>query len=122
MNWTKFLTDLCQQKNLTLVQTEVLACLAEGKLPTKEEWRQTYIESVKRSVEIEAFTQRLRNIYRKFDITDRGEKLPILYRLIKDKYEEYQSKDVLFSGTGLTNIHPRFPDEIFKQKINNVIF
>lgn len=122
MNWKEFLTALSQQReyNLTPGETEVLMCLAEGKPPRWEELRQAYIKSYSH-IEMEAFTQRLRKIYRKFNITVDGEKLPILYRLIKDKYEEYQSKDVLFSGIGLTNIHPRFPDEIFKQKIDNVI-
>ena len=117
MNWTKFLTYICQEYYLTPPQTEVLLCLKEDENPTKQGLR----KACSTDIGEEAFTQRLRNIYKEFDITDSGPRLPKLYRIIKDKYEEYQNSNTLFSGMGLTNIHHRFPDEVFKQKIDNVI-
>jgi hypothetical protein len=86
MNWTKFLTYICQEYDLTPPQTEILLCLKEDENPTKQGLR----KACSTDIGEEAFTQRLRNIYKEFDITDRGPRLPKLYRIIKDKYEEYE--------------------------------
>jgi hypothetical protein len=122
MNWTNFLNTLCQQReySLTHLETEVLMCLKEDGLLSKEEWRQAYIASYS-SIQDDAFTQRLKSIYKKFDITVNGSKLPILHRIINEKYQEYQKKNTLFSGMGLTNIHSHFPNEVFQQKIDNIL-
>lgn len=117
MNWTKFLIYICEEYHLTSSQIEVILCLKEDESPTIQRLR----KACQADIGEEAFTQRLRNIYREFDITDSGPRLPKLYRIIKDKYEEYQNKNTLFSGMGLTNIHSRFFDELFKQKIDDVI-
>ena len=95
-------------------------CLKEDESFGKEEWRQAYFESYS-MIQDDAFTQRLKNIYKKFNITISGAKLPILYRLIQEQYREYQIRDTLFSGMGLSNIYPHFPDEVFKEKIDKSI-
>lgn len=122
MNWKIFLEVLCksQEYNLTSLEAEVVMCLEKDKYPAKQDLLETY-ERLYSTIEPEAFTGRLRNIYRKFDITSDGHKLPKLYKYITEKYIQYQNKDIFFSEIGLTYVYQSFPRDIFGEEINNVI-
>ena len=72
-------------------------------------------------LEPEALTQRLKNIYRKFDINNRGHKFSQLQKYLANKYLAYQNKDIFFSEIGLNYIYPQFPRQRFTQKLNLVI-
>ncbi|WP_088243770.1 hypothetical protein [Calothrix rhizosoleniae] len=122
MNWEKFLEVLCKrgEYGLTSLETEVVMCLEETKCQTKNDLLQTYINSYS-IIEDEAFTQRLKNIYRKFKITGKGHKLPQLHKYLTAKYIQYKNKDVFFSEIGLTYIYPNFPRDRFGKEIYNII-
>jgi hypothetical protein len=120
MIWNKFLEAICREYNLTLLEIEVVMCLEESKCPTKNDLLQTYIELYS-PIENEAFTQRLKHIYKKFQITDKGHKLPQLYKHIIEKYSEYKNKKIFIYDIGLTNIHEKFPREKFEKEIDNLI-
>ena len=122
MSWNIFLETICKRREygLTAVEIEVLMCLAEAKCPTKNDLLSIYI-SLYSTIEEEAFTQRLKNIYRKFEITDRGHKLPQLHKCLTEQYIQYQDKDIFFSDIGLTYIHPNFPRDRFGAEIDRVI-
>jgi hypothetical protein len=122
MNWKNFLEILCksQEYNLTSLESEVVMCLEKDKYPTKHDLFQTY-NRLYSTIEEEAFTQRLKNIYKKIHITGNGHKLPQLHKYITKKYIQYQNKDVFFSEIGLTYIYQSFPGDIFGKEINNVI-
>jgi hypothetical protein len=122
MSWPTFLDALCNRKEygLTLLEKEVIMCLEENLAKTKYELFQSYKNSCS-NIEEEAFTQRLKNIYKKFNITGRGQKLPQLYNHISEEYSKYKNKDIFFSEVGLTYIYPRFPREAFENEIEKVI-
>lgn len=122
MSWNNFLKMICkrQEYGLTAIEEEVLMCLEETKCPTKNDLLVIYINSFS-IIEEEAFTQRLKNIYKKFQITDRGYKLPQLYKYLSEQYIQYLNKDIFFSGIGLTYVHPNFPRDKFGTEIDNVI-
>jgi hypothetical protein len=122
MSWNIFLKVLCnrQEYELTPLEIEVIMCLEETKCQTKNDLLETYISSYS-IIEEEAFTQRLKNIYKKFQITGKGYKLPQLHKHLIEKYIEYQNKDIFFSEIGLTYIYPDFPRDVFGKEINNVI-
>ena len=116
MSWKSFLELLCSRKEykLTELETKVIMCLEENKSQSKNDLLQTYI-SLYSSIENEAFTQRLKSIYKKFQIIGKGQKLPQLQKYLTEKYIQYQNKDVFFSEIGLTYIYPNFPRDILLQ-------
>ena len=122
MSWKSFLELLCSRKEykLTDLETKVIMCLEENKSQSKNALLQTYI-SLYSSIENEAFTQRLKSIYKKFQIIGKGQKLPQLQKYLTEKYIQYQNKDVFFSEIGLTYIYPNFPRDIFGKEIDKVI-
>lgn len=63
-------------------------------------------------------TQRLRTIYRKFNICGRGHKLPQLQRLLA---QQYQKSEPGFSRFGLRSIHPAFPTDAFAVALDRLI-
>jgi hypothetical protein len=69
-------------------------------------------------IEEDAFTQRLRTIYRKFKISGRGYKLPQLQRFLAQQY--LQSGPGL-SRFGLSRIHAAFPTDIFAAALERLI-
>ncbi len=122
MSWKNFLALLCKRTEygLTALETEVLMCLDETSIITKKELLKVYIESYS-LIEEEAFTQRLKNIYKKFQITGKGHKLPQLHKYLTEKYLQYKSKEMFFSNLGLSYVYPRFPKDTFAQEINKII-
>jgi hypothetical protein len=122
MNWDSFLKALCQRQEygLTLSERDVILCIQEAQTPSKNQLLATYCESYS-EIETEAFTQRLKNIYKKFQITGGGHKLPQLHRRLQDLFLNYQDNDGFFVGIGLDHIHPVFPKDIFSQAIDHLI-
>lgn len=122
MGWQNFLRILCSHREyqLTPLETEVLMCLKEDRSQTKNDLMQAYIKLYS-PIEEEAFTQRLKNIYKKFEIAGNGQKLPQLHDYLTKKYIQYQNKDAFFSEIGLTYIHPKFPRDAFAKAIDTVI-
>jgi hypothetical protein len=122
MSWNNFLEAICQRKEyeLTPVEIEVLMCLDQANCPTKHELLTKFIDTYV-EIEEEAFTQRLKNIYKKFQITGAGYKLPQLHKYLTEQYLQYQNKDVFFAEIGLTHVHPNFPRDLFGQEIDRVI-
>jgi hypothetical protein len=121
MTWPTFLSALCQRREygLTPVEVEVLMCLEEGKCPTKNSLLAIYNE--RSPIEEEAFTQRLKNIYKKFQINGKGYKLPQLHKYLTELYIQYRNKDIFFANIGLTYIYPNFPRDKFSQAIDRAI-
>ena len=74
MSWNNFLVAICQRKEyeLTAVEIEVLMCLDEGNCPPKQDLLTNCI-SLYRAIEEEAFTQRLKNIYKKLQVHSKSE-------------------------------------------------
>lgn len=122
MGWTSFLETLCKRQSygLTPLEMEVVMCLNEGQGQTKNDLLAAYV-SVYSTIEEEAFTQRLKNIYKKFNIMGKGHKLPQLHRYLAEQYVQYQNKDIFFSDIGLTYIHPAFPSDAFGKAIDQVL-
>lgn len=122
MSWNNFLAAICQRKEyeLTAVEIEVLMCLNEGNCPTKQDLLVSCIKLHGATNEA-AFTQRLKNIYKKFHITGGQYKLPQLHKFLTEQYLHYQNKDIFFSDIGLTYIHPNFPKDRFSTEIDRVI-
>ncbi len=122
MRWNTFLETLCKRREygLTAGEIDVLMCLDEAKCPTKNDLLAIYISSYS-TIEAEAFTQRLKHIYRKFQITDKGYKLPQLHKYLTEQYIQYQHKDIFFSDIGLSYIYPDFPKDRFGTEIDRVI-
>jgi hypothetical protein len=122
MSWNFFLETLCKRREygLTPLETEVVMCLEETNCQTKNDLLATYIRSHS-TIEEEAFTQRLKNIYKKFKITGQGHKLPQLHNYLTEQYIQYQNKDIFFSEIGLSYIYPSFPRDIFGQEIDRAI-
>jgi len=122
MDWYNFLDTLCKcrEYGLSALETEVLMCLGEAKCQSKSDLLETYIRSYS-AIEEEAFTQRLKSIYKKFQITGKGYKLPQLHSYLAKKYVQYQNKDIFFSEIGLTHIYPNFPRDTFGEEIDRVI-
>ncbi|MEM8723014.1 MAG: hypothetical protein AAGE84_27645 [Cyanobacteria bacterium P01_G01_bin.39] len=95
-------------------------CIPETKTPTKNDLFLAY-NQLYSPINEEAFTQRLKNIYRKFQITAKGHKLPQLHKYLINKYLDYQNQDLFFSEIGLSHIYPTFPRQRFSQEIERVI-
>ena len=122
MTWHSFLKALCnrQKYGLTSFEMEVVMCLQEDQCPTKGELLEAYIKSYS-TIEEEAFTQRLKNIYKKFQIVGKGYKLPQLHKYLTEQYLQYQDNDNFFSEVGLNYIYPNFPRDSFAKAIDYLI-
>jgi hypothetical protein len=122
MSWTSFLEALCncQEYGLTPLEAEVVMCLQEAQCQTKRELLEFYMQSYS-IIEEEAFTQRLKNIYKKFQIDGKGHKLPQLHKRLTEQYLQYQNNDIFFSEIGLNYIYPSFPRDVFGKAIDDLI-
>ena len=122
MSWSNFLETLCQcrEYELTPLEIEVIMCLEEAKCQTKKDLLEAYVKAHS-AIEEEAFTQRLKSIYKKFQITGKGYKLPQLHKYLTERYIQYRQKDLFFSDIGLTDIYPKFPSEAFSRAIDYLI-
>jgi hypothetical protein len=122
MGWNSFLKALCnrQKYGLTSFEMEVVMCLQEAQCQTKGELLEAYIKSYS-TIEEEAFTQRLKNIYKKFQIVGKGYKLPQLHKYLTEQYLQYQNNDIFFSEMGLNYIYPNFPRDSFGKAIDYLI-
>jgi hypothetical protein len=122
MSWNIFLESLCKSREygITTLEAEVLMCLEEKQCLSKNDLLKVYVSSYA-ILEEEAFTQRLKNIYKKFQITGNGYKLPQLHNYLTEKYIQYQNKDIFFAEIGLTHIHPSFPRDIFGEEIDKLL-
>jgi hypothetical protein len=122
MSWKSFLEALCnsQEYDLTALEIEVFMCLQEAQCQTKSELLEAYIKSYS-TIEEEAFTQRLKNIYKKFQIGGKGYKLPRLHKYLTEQYLQYKNNDVFFSEIGLNYIYPKFPRDAFGKAIDDLI-
>jgi hypothetical protein len=69
MSWDAFLKTLSNRPKygLTFLEAEVMMCLQETQCSTKSELLEAYIKSYS-TIEKEAFTQRLKNIYKNFKL------------------------------------------------------
>jgi hypothetical protein len=111
MSWTAFLQALGERQDYALTphELEVILCLNEQPGQSKQQ----LLEACQRRqgpIEEEAFTQRLRTIYRKFNINGRGYKLPQLQRFLA---QLYQHSGPGLSRFGLSRIHATFPSDTF---------
>jgi len=122
MSWQKFLLSICSapKYELTLLEKEVIMCILETKTQTKNDLFLAY-NQLYSPINEEAFTQRLKNIYRKFKITEKGYKLPQLHKYLVNQYLSYQNQDIFFSEIGLSYIYPQFPRDKFGQAIDRMI-
>ncbi len=119
MSWTVFLQAIAerQEYGLTPHELAVLCCLREDTGQSKQDLFETY-QRTHSPIEEEAFTQRLRTIYRKFQITGRGYKLPQLHRFL---VQQFQQSEQGFARLGLSRIHPGFPSDVFADALERVI-
>lgn len=122
MSWNSFLEALCkrQEYGLTSLEIEVVMCLQEAQGQNKNKLLKAYIKSYS-TIEEQAFTQRLKNIYRKFQIVGKGHKLPQLHKYLIEQYLHYQDNNIFFSEIGLNYIYPNFPRNAFGKAIDNLI-
>jgi hypothetical protein len=122
MSWKSFLEALCnsQEYELTSLEIEVVMCLQEAQCQTKGELLETYVKSYS-PIEEEAFTQRLKNIYKKFKIGGKGYKLPRLHKYLTEQYLQYKNNDLFFSEIGLNYIYPKFPRDGFSKALDDLI-
>jgi hypothetical protein len=124
MSWNNFLQLLYIEYELTASEKEILLCFQEEENSTQDLTKDSLWRAFKNEyyeIEYETFTKRLTGIYEKFQITGNGPKFQKLYRIIRDKYDNYQNETSLDLKAGLTNIHPEFPRKVFREKIDNVI-
>ena len=119
MTWTTFLQSISERHEhaLTAHELDVILCLREHPGQSKQELLDTY-QQRHNPIEDEAFTQRLRTIYRKFNITGRGYKLPQLHRYLQ---QQYQQRGQGFGRLGLQTIHPGFPNDRFAAALEQLI-
>lgn len=122
MSWNSFLEALCKRQEyaLTSFEMEVIMCIQEAQGQTKNELLTVYNQSYA-IIEEEAFTQRLKNIYKKFQIVGKGHKLPQLHKYLSEQYFHYQNRDIFFSEIGLNYIYPNFPRDAFSKAIDRAI-
>jgi hypothetical protein len=119
MSWTAFLQTLGERQDYALTphELEVILCLNEEPGQSKQQ----LLEACQRRqgpIEEEAFTQRLRTIYRKFKISGRGYKLPQLQRFL---VQQYQQSGPGLSRFGLSRIHAAFPTDTFAAALERLI-
>ena len=119
MTWTAFLQSISERHEhaLTAHELDVFLCLREHPGQSKQELLDTY-QQLHSPIEDEAFTQRLRTIYRKFNITGRGYKLPQLHRYLQQQYQQWGQG---FGRLGLQTIHPGFPADRFAAALEQLI-
>ena len=119
MSWTAFLQDLGERQEhaLTPHELEVILCLREEPGQSKQHLLEAY-QHRQGPIEEEAFTQRLRTIYRKFNISGRGYKLPQLQRYLA---QQYQQSGPGLSRFGLSRIHAAFPTDTFAAALERLI-
>jgi len=122
MSWNDFLEALCKCRDyeLTPLEEEVILCLDKSQSQTKRELLEAYVRTYS-EIEEEAFTQRLKNIYKKFGISGKGYKLPQLQKYLSEKYSQYQNKNIFFSELGLTYIYPYFPRDTFEKALDDLL-
>jgi hypothetical protein len=119
MSWTAFLQTLGERQEhaLTPHELEVILCLRQEPGQSKQQLLEDYQRS-QGPIEEEAFTQRLRTIYRKFNVSGRGYKLPQLQRVLAQQYQ--QSGPGLYRF-GLSKIHAAFPTDAFAAALERLI-
>jgi len=117
--WTAFLQAIGERQDHALTPHEmaVLLCLRQEPGQSKQELLAAYLQAHS-PIEDEAFTQRLRTIYRKFHIHGRGYKLPQLHRHL---LQQYQQRGQGFGRLGLQTIHPGFPSDRFAAALEQLI-
>jgi hypothetical protein len=121
-NWIQFLEDLCQrdEHRLTRLETEVVLCLREIPGQTKADLLDAYIQSYS-YIEEEAFTQRLKNIYKKFQVHGPGQKLPQLHKFVHNHYHKLRNHNGFFDSVGLRHVYSQFPKERFGEAIDQLM-
>lgn len=119
MSWTSFLQAIGErpEHGLTPHELAVILCLREEAGQTKQQLFDAYQEN-HHPIEEEAFTQRLRTIYRKFGISGRGYKLPQLHRFLAQRFHQSEQG---FAQLGLSRIHPQFPTDLYAEALEQVI-
>jgi hypothetical protein len=119
MSWTVFLQNLGERQEYALTphELEVIRCLQEEPGQSKQQLLEAY-QHRQGPIEEEAFTQRLRTIYRKFNVSGRGYKLPQLHRFLA---QQYQQSGPGLSRFGLSQIHAIFPTDTFAGALERLI-
>ena len=119
MSWSVFLQTLGERQEhaLTPHELEVIHCLQEEPGQSKQQLLKEY-QSRHGPIEEEAFTQRLRTIYRKFHVSGRGYKLPQLQRFLA---QQYQGSEPGLSRFGLSRIHAAFPTDTFAAALERLL-
>jgi hypothetical protein len=119
MSWTAFLQALGERQEhaLTPHELEVILCLREEPGQSKQQLLEAY-QRRQGPIEEEAFTQRLRTIYRKFNVSGRGYKLPQLQRFLA---QQYQRSEPGLSRFGLSRIHAAFPTDTFADALERLL-
>jgi hypothetical protein len=119
MSWTAFLQALGERQEYALTphELEVILCLREEPGQSKQQLLEAY-QRRQGPIEEEAFTQRLRTIYRKFNISGRGYKLPQLQRFLA---QQYQQSEPGLSRFGLSRIHAAFPIDTFADALERLL-
>jgi hypothetical protein len=119
MSWTAFLQALGERQEhaLTSHELEVILCLREEPGQSKQQLLEAY-QCRRGPIEEEAFTQRLRTIYRKFNISGKGYKLPQLQRFLA---QQYQQSEPGLSRFGLSRIHASFPTDSFAAALERLL-
>ena len=119
MSWTVFLQTLGERQEhaLTPHELEVILCLNEEPGQSKQQLLEVY-QRRQGPIEEEAFTQRLRTIYRKFNVSGRGYKLPQLQRYLA---QQYQQSGPGLSRFGLSRIHAAFPTDTFAAALERLL-
>ena len=119
MSWSVFLQTLGERQEhaLTPHELEVIQCLQEEPGQSKQQLLKEY-QRRQGPIEEEAFTQRLRTIYRKFNVSGRGYKLPQLQRFLA---QQYQGSEPGLSRFGLSRIHAAFPTDTFAAALERLL-
>ena len=119
MSWTVFLQTLGERQEhaLTPHELEVILCLNQEPGQSKQQLLEVY-QRRQGPIEEEAFTQRLRTIYRKFNVSGRGYKLPQLQRFLA---QQYQQSGPGLSRFGLSRIHAAFPTDTFAAALERLL-
>jgi len=119
MSWTVFLQTLGERQEhaLTPHELEVILCLNQEPGQSKQQLLEVY-QRRQGPIEEEAFTQRLRTIYRKFNVSGRGYKLPQLQRFLA---QQYQQSEPGLSRFGLSRIHAAFPTDTFAAALERLL-
>jgi len=119
MSWTVFLQSLGERQEhaLTPHELEVILCLNQEPGQSKQQLLEVY-QRRQGPIEEEAFTQRLRTIYRKFNVSGKGYKLPQLQRYLA---QQYQQSGPGLSRFGLSRIHAAFPTDTFAAALERLL-